>query len=99
MSEPGLDKSLTADLAHRPRRLTEARLGHVVLQLLAPDRVADDLRQRPVAGAGAERRAQVGFVQAEEAGAELAFRRQADAVAVRAERLRDRAHEAHFAAP
>ena len=67
-----------ADALHRPRRLDEAGLADVVLQLLAPDGVADDRLELLVARAGAQRLAQVGLVQREEAGAQLALGRQPD---------------------
>ena len=50
-----------------------------------------------VGGAGAQRLAQVGLVQREEAGAQLALGGQADPVAVGAERLGDRVDEADLA--
>src|SRR5919197_6501952 len=89
---------LPPDRAHRPRRLAEAGLGDVVLQLLAPDGFADDVFQLVVAGAGAQRALQIGLVQAEEASAQAAVGGQADPVAVAAERLRDRVDEADLAA-
>src|SRR5207244_8412368 len=85
--------------AHRPRRLAEARLAHVVLELLAPDGVADQLLEPSIRRTIAQRLPQVGLVQREEAGAELAFRRQPDAVAVRAEGLGHGVHETDLAAP
>src|SRR5207244_9516480 len=85
--------------AHRPRRLAEARLAHVVLELLAPDGVADQLLEPSIRRTIAQRLPQVGLVQREQAGSELAFRRQPDAVAVRTEGLGHRVHEADLAAP
>src|SRR4051812_12259217 len=52
-------RQLPANRAHRARRLDEARLAHVVLQLLAPDRPTNDLRELGVGGALAQRLAQV----------------------------------------
>ena len=52
-----------------------------------------------VVGARAQRLAQVGLADREQAGAELAVRGQADAVAVGAERLGDRVDEADLAPP
>src|SRR2546426_10544787 len=85
--------------AHRPRRLAEPWLAHVVLELLAPHGLADQLVELGVGCARAQRLPQVGLVQREEAGAELAFRRQPDAVAVCAEGLGHRVHEPDLAAP
>src|SRR4051794_35298579 len=86
-------RGLAADLRHRARRLDEARVVDVVLELLAPHRVADDLLEVVVGGAGAQRRAQVGLVQREQAGPQPPVGGQPDAVAVAAERLRDRVDE------
>src|ERR671933_972847 len=83
-----------ADRAHRARRLHEARLVHAVLELLAPDRLADDPHDLVVARAVAQRRAQVGLVEGEQARAQAPVRGQADAVAVAAERLADGVDEA-----
>ena len=88
-----------ADRAHRPGRRAEAGLVDPVLQLLAPDRVADDPLQLGVVGAGPQRRAQVGLVEGEEAGAQLAVGGQAQPVAVGAERFGDGVDEADLAAP
>ena len=74
-------------------RLHEAGLVDPVLELLAPHGVADDLLEVVVGRAGAQRRAQVGLADAEQAGAQLAVGGQADAVAVAAERLGDRVDE------
>src|SRR4051794_8105480 len=92
-------RQLPANRAHRARRLDEARLAHVVLQLLAPHRVADERRQLRVRGTRAQRLAQIGLVHREEARAQLALRRQPHAVAVGAERLGDRVDEADLATP
>ena len=72
-TSPPPRRSSAADRGHRARRLDEARLVDVVLELLAPDRVADDLLELVVARAGAQRRAQVGLVEREEAGAQPAL--------------------------
>jgi hypothetical protein len=69
----------------------------VVLELLAPHRVADDLRELVVEGAGAQRGAQIGLVHREQAGPQHALGGDADAVAVAAERLRDGGDEADLA--
>src|SRR5688500_17502260 len=55
------------DAAHGARRLAEAALGHVVLELFAPDRAADHLLELVVAGAGPHGGAQVRLVHAEQA--------------------------------
>src|ERR687895_1562800 len=55
--------TLSADAGHAARRLAEAGLAHVVLELLAPDGVADYLFELVVARAGAQRPAQVRLVQ------------------------------------
>src|SRR3954468_17736789 len=96
-SRRGGRAALAADGRHRPGGLTEALLSHVVLQLLAPHRVADQGLEFVIARTAAERFAQVGLVKREEAGAELALGRQPYAVAVRAERLGDRVDEADLA--
>src|SRR4051812_39498385 len=83
-----------ADGGHRARWLHEAGLVDAVLELLAPDGVADDRLQLVVADAGAQRRAQVGLVDREEAGPQAALGCDPDAVAVAAERLTDRVDEA-----
>ena len=75
-------------------RLDEARLADVVLELLAPHGVADDLLELAIVGALAQRGAQVGLVQREQARAQAAVGGQPDPVAVAAERLRDRIDEA-----
>ena len=67
-TSPPRRRRSAADSAHRAGRLDEARLVHVVLELLAPDRVADELLELLVARAGAQRLAQVGLVEREEAG-------------------------------
>ena len=92
-------RALAADLAHRPRRLAEPRLVDPMLQLLAPHGVPDDLLQRVVARAGAQRLPQIGLVDREQAGPQLAVGGDADAVAIRAEGLGDRVDEADLAAP
>src|SRR5436305_7279930 len=84
---------LPANRAHRARRLDEARLAHVVLQLLAPDRVADPRGQLLIRGAGAQRLSQVRLVHGEETCAELALGSEPHPVAVGAERLRHRVDE------
>ena len=61
---------LTADRAHRARGLDEAGLADVVLELLAPDGVADDLLELVILGAVPHRTAQVGLAQREQAGAQ-----------------------------
>src|SRR3954447_22555480 len=92
-----MTRQLPANRAHGARRLDEARLADMVLQLLAPDRVAYQRRQLRVRSAGAQRLAQIGLVHREEARAQLALGSQADAVAVRAERLRHGIDEADLA--
>src|SRR4051794_6979697 len=91
-------RGLAADLRHRARRLDEARVVDVVLELLAPHRVADDLLEVVVGGAGPQRAPQVGLVQREQAGSQPPVGGQPDAVAVAAERLRDRVDEPDAAA-
>src|SRR5215210_3550720 len=86
-----------ADAGHRPRRLDEARIADLVLELLAPHRVANDRLELGVAGAGPHGRTEVGLVEREEAGPQHALGGQADAVAVAAERLRDGRDEADLA--
>src|SRR3954468_5720638 len=86
-----------ADRAHRARRLHEPRLVDAVLELLAPDGLADDPLDLVVARAVAQRRAQVGLVDREQAGAQAAVGGKADAVAVAAERVADRVDEADLA--
>src|SRR5579875_1040697 len=83
-----------ADRRHRARGLDEPGLADVVLELLAPDRVPDDARDLGVARPGAQRAAQIGLVQREQAGAQPAIGGEPDAVAVGAERLGDRVDEA-----
>src|SRR6266516_411160 len=68
-----------------------------MLQLLAPDGVAHDRLELRVGGARAHRLAQVGLMQREQAGAQLALGGQADAVAVGAERLGHRVDEPDLA--
>src|SRR4051794_16398128 len=92
-------RHLPANRAHRARRLDEARLAHVVLQLLAPHRVADERRQLRLRRAAAQRLAQIRLVHREEARAQLALRRQPHAVAVGAERLGEPGDEAGLAPP
>src|SRR3954469_1455602 len=79
-----------ADRAHRAGRLDEARLVDAVLELLAPDGLADDPLDLVVARAVAQRRAQVGLVDREQARAQAAVGGEVDAVAVAAERVADR---------
>src|SRR4051794_19514848 len=86
-----------ADRAHRARRLHEPRLVDTVLELLAPDGLADDPRDVVVARAVAQRRAQVGLVDREQARAQAPVGGEADAVAVTAERVADRVDEADLA--
>src|SRR5579875_2600723 len=76
-----------ADRRHRARGLDEPGLADVVLELLAPDRVPDDARDLGVARPGAQRAAQIGLVQREQAGAQPAIGGEPDAVAVGAERV------------
>src|SRR5918992_1980195 len=87
-----------ADCAHRPRRLAEAPLADVVLQLLAPDGRADDPFQLVVARAVAQWPPKVGLVEREEAGPELALGGEADPIAVGAEGLGHRVDEADLPA-
>src|SRR5947209_8509321 len=89
---------LAADGGHRPRRLDESGLADVVLELLAPDRVAEDLLELGVVGALTHRGAQVGLVEREEARAQAAVGGESDPVAVAAERLGDGIDEADAAA-
>src|SRR3954454_3687423 len=70
-----------------------------MLELLAPDGRADDLVQLRVRGPAAQRLAQVGLVDREQARAQLAVGGQANPVAVGAERLRYRVDEADLALP
>ena len=79
--------ALTADGGHCPRRLNEAGFADVVLELLAPDGVADDPLEFVVAGAVAHRRAQIGLAEREQARPQLALGGEADPVAVAAERF------------
>src|SRR3954470_12286204 len=83
-----------ADLRHRALGLDEPGLVDVVLELLAPDRLAHDACELLVARAVAQRPPEVGLVQREQARPQAAVGRQANAVAVRAERLRDGGDEA-----
>src|ERR687895_1375907 len=89
--------TLSADARHRARRLAEAGLAHVVLELLAPDGVAHDPLELVIGGARTQRAAQVGLVQREQARPQHALGGQPDAVAVAAERLRDGGDEAELA--
>src|SRR3954471_5680611 len=73
--------------AHRPCRLDEAWLVDVVLELLAPPRVAHDPLEVGFGRPAAQRLAQVGLVEREQARPQLAVRGQPDPVAVTAERL------------
>src|SRR5439155_25583185 len=73
-------RQLPANRAHPARRLDEARLAHVVLQLLAPYGIANRLRQLRIRRAGPQRLAQVGLPHREEAGAQLALGREPDPV-------------------
>src|SRR5215211_745249 len=68
-----------------------------MLELLAPYRIPDDSLQVCVSGTGPHRVSEVGLVHREQAGPELAVSRQPDAVAVGAERFRDRADESDLA--
>src|SRR5947209_7805450 len=86
-----------ADRRHRPRRLDEARLADVVLELLAPHGIADDPLELRVVRSSAQRRAEVGFTQREQARPQPPVRREADSVAVGAEWLRDGIDEADSA--
>src|SRR5580704_18684627 len=90
-------KLLAADGGHAASGLDEPGLADVVLQLLEPDRVADDPRELVVVGSVAERTAQVGLVQREQARAQVAVGRQANAVTIAAERLGHRVYEADLA--
>src|SRR3954466_5592668 len=63
-------RQLPANRAHRARRLDEARLAHVVLQLLAPHRVADERRQLRLRRAAAQRLPGGPLLLPEEASAE-----------------------------
>src|SRR5689334_9033976 len=76
------DAALAADCGHRASGLPEALFSNLVLQLLAPHRVADQRLDFLIRGSRAHRLAQVGLVQREEAGAQLALGGQAHAVAV-----------------
>src|SRR3954453_12415038 len=86
-----------ADRAHRARRLHESRLVDAVLELLAPDGLADDPRDVVVARAVAQRRAQVGLVDREQACAQAPVGGEADAVAAAADRVPARVDEADLA--
>src|SRR5881392_396823 len=86
-----------ANLRHRASSSGEARIVDLVLELLVGDREPDQLFEVLVGGAVPERRLQVPFAAREQAGAELAVRGQPDAVAGRAEGLRDRVDEADLA--
>src|SRR5262245_18757081 len=87
-----------ADGAHRASGLDEARLVDVMLELLAPDGLAHYVLEVRVGRSGADRPTQVGLVEREQAGAQLAVGGEPDAVAVAAERLGHRVDEADRAA-
>jgi hypothetical protein len=61
-----------ADRRHRPRRPAVAGLADPMLQLLAPDGVADHALELRIARPAAKRLAQVDLVDREQAGPELA---------------------------
>src|SRR5665811_1661153 len=82
------------DRRHRARRLHKAGLVDAVFQLLAPNRLAQDCCDLRVACAIAQWLAQVGLSEREEAGPQATLGGEADAVALGAERLGDRADEA-----
>src|SRR3954453_3733101 len=86
-----------ADGGHGARRLPEALLAYVVLQLLAPHRVADQALDLLIRGPRPQRPAQVGLVKREEAGARLALGGQGHAGAVGAERVPGGVDEADLA--
>src|SRR5215207_8196361 len=88
-----------SDGAHGPRRRAEPGLVDVVLELLSPDRVADDGLEVSVGRPGAHRVPEIRLVHREEASPELAVGREPDAVAIRAERFRHRADESDLAPP
>src|SRR3954454_2435344 len=89
-----LNERSAADGRHRALGLHEAGLVDVVLEFLAPHRVAHDALELRVAGAGAKRAAQIGLVEREQARAQPSVGREPDAVAVAAEGLGDRVDEA-----
>src|SRR5947208_12138884 len=69
----------------------------MVLELLPPNRRADDSLELVVTGSRPHWLSQIGLVEAEQASSKLSLRRQADAVAICAKRLRDRVDEADLA--
>ena len=71
-----------ADGRHRPGGLDEPGLTDVVLELLAPDGLANRALELIIVGAVAQRPAQVGLVEREQAGAQASIGCQTDAVAV-----------------
>src|SRR5262249_17222716 len=81
------------DSAHGPARVGPVRVAHPVPGALGGHRGPKDVLELVVVGPGAERLGQAGLPLGEEAGAELAVGREAQAVAARAERLGDRGHE------
>src|SRR5690349_10922949 len=72
-SRPRADVALAADGGHRPGGLAEALLAHVVLELLAPDGISDQALEVGIGCTISQRFAQVGLVQREQAGSELAL--------------------------
>src|SRR5436853_6532534 len=88
-----------ADGRHRARRLDEAGIADVVLELLAQDSPANDPLELAIARAITQRLAQIGLEQREQTRAQMAVGGQPDPVAVRAEWLRDGIDEAELPPP
>lgn len=88
---------LSADGAHWSLGLLEARRGDAVAGLLGPGNVDEELFDVGIACTGAEERAEVPFLEAEEAWADLAVGGDAEAAAGAAEGLGDGCDDADAA--
>src|SRR5690606_34105967 len=90
-----MGSSSSADRAHRALRLHEIGPVHAVAGLLAPLGGTPDLGDRLIVRSRAERRAQVGLLAGEQAGAHAALGGQAGAAAVGAEGAGHRGDDPH----
>src|ERR1017187_6209510 len=82
---------------HRPRRRHEAGFANVVALLLVLDGVKDELDHLFVAGSPRHQASQVVLADREQAGADLAIRRDANAAAMSAEGVRHWRNDADLA--
>src|SRR5882724_3920767 len=89
---------LSSNATHRPLRLDEIGLADVMAFLLVPDDLTEPLLDGFIRSPAAQQRLQILLPETEQARAKFAVGRQAEAIAMAAERLAHRRDDADLAA-